>query len=170
MPVAMLPEAATRVFIALGSNLGNPSAQVERGMQMLSTLEHTEIIKRSSLYQSAPIGETDQPDFINAVVQVKTRLTPHTLLTGLLAIEQACGRIRSYRNAPRTLDLDILLFDDRQCNDENLILPHPRMHERAFVLLPLLEIVDACHIPGRGDAVDCLANCTHQSIERITLS
>lgn len=170
MSGTMLPEAATQVFIALGSNLDNPSAQVERGMQMLNALEYTQIMKRSSLYCSAPIGRTDQPDFINAVVQVETRLTPHALLISLLSIEQTCGRVRTYRNAPRTLDLDILLFEDLQCSDADLVLPHPRMHERAFVLQPLLEIANACHIPGQGNVADCLAICVHQSLERIVLS
>jgi len=167
MSVTLLPEAATQVFIALGSNLEDPSAQVERGMEMLNSLECTKILKRSSLYRSAPIGMTDQPDFINAVVQLQTRLMPHALLVALLAIEQTCGRVRTYRNAPRILDLDILLFEDLQCSDADLILPHPRMHERAFVLQPLLEIARECRIPGHGTVADCLATCADQSLERI---
>ncbi|MCC7136456.1 MAG: 2-amino-4-hydroxy-6-hydroxymethyldihydropteridine diphosphokinase [Nitrosomonas sp.] len=167
MSTILLPEAATQVFIALGSNLENPIAQVERGMQLLGALEYTRLVKRSSLYRSAPVGKIDQPDFINAVIQVETRLTPHNLLMSLLAIEHACGRVRTCRNAPRTLDLDILLFENLQCSDAELILPHPRMHERAFVLHPLLEIAgDAC-IPGQGTAADCLTACTNQLLERI---
>ncbi|MDT8364378.1 MAG: 2-amino-4-hydroxy-6-hydroxymethyldihydropteridine diphosphokinase [Nitrosomonas sp.] len=167
MSTILLPEAATQVFIALGSNLENPAAQVERGMQLLDALEYTRLTKRSSLYRSAPVGKIDQPDFINAVVQMETRLAPHDLLAALLSIEHACGRVRTCRNAPRTLDLDILLFNDLQCCDANLILPHPRMHERAFVLQPLLEIAGDRHIPGHGTAADCLTTCTNQSLERI---
>jgi len=170
MSITLLPEVVTQVFIALGSNLENPSAQVERGMQLLDRIEHTRLLKRSSLYCSAPVGMTDQPDFINAVVQLQTRLTPHALLAALLAIEHTCGRVHTYRNAPRILDLDMLLFDDLQCCDAELVLPHPRMHERAFVLQPLLEIASECHIPGYGAVADCLTTCTHQSLKRIVSS
>ncbi len=170
MSINLLPEAATQVFIALGSNLENPSTQVERGMQLLDELEHTRLLKRSSLYRSAPVGKVDQPDFINAVVQIQTRLAPHDLLVALLSIEQAVGRVRTYQNAPRVLDLDILLFGDLQCCDAELILPHPRMHERAFVLQPLLEITGECYISGHGSATNCLTACADQLLERIVPS
>ncbi|MXS86120.1 2-amino-4-hydroxy-6-hydroxymethyldihydropteridine diphosphokinase [Nitrosomonas sp. HPC101] len=154
----------SRVFIALGSNLENPLYQVRRGILLLAGLEHSHLIKRSSLYRTAPVGNTNQPDFINAVVQMETSLTPHHLLDALLEIEHACGRVRTFPNAPRILDLDILLFENLQHSDAELVLPHPRMHERTFVLQPLLEIVADCVIPGRGSAAACLAACVEQPL------
>lgn len=159
-----------QAFIALGSNLQNPLFQIRRGIQLLTGLAHSHLIKQSSLYRSAPLGMLDQPDFINAVIHIETMLSPQHLLKALLEIEQQCGRIRSYPNAPRTLDLDLLLYDDLQCQEEGLILPHPRMHERAFVLQPLIEIERDCMIPGRGSVAELLATCTDQSLERISTS
>lgn len=159
---------ASQVFIALGSNLENPLFQIKRGIQLLNELDHSRLIKQSSLYRSAPVGKLDQPDFINAVVQIVTKLSPSELLKALLEIEQQCGRIRTTPNAPRTLDLDLLLYDDLQCNKEELILPHPRMHERAFVLQPLMEIKQDCVIPGRGSVAELLSACADQSLERIS--
>ncbi|MXS79490.1 2-amino-4-hydroxy-6-hydroxymethyldihydropteridinediphosphokinase [Nitrosomonas eutropha] len=164
------PESISRIFIALGSNLENPLSQVRRGILLLAELEHSRLVKRSSFYRTAPIGNTDQPDFINAVVQMETNLTPHHLLDILLEIERACGRVRTFPNAPRILDLDILLFGNLQHSDTKLVLPHPRMHERAFVLQPLLEIAADCVIPGRGSAAACLAACTKQPLEYIASS
>jgi len=156
-----------RAFIALGSNLEQPEAQVNQAFEALARLPDTRLVARSSLYRSAPVGYADQPDFINAVAQIETRLTPHDLLQSLLGIEQEFGRVREFRNAPRTLDLDLLLYDDIQFHEPGLTLPHPRMHERAFVLLPLLEIDAHCVIPGRGPASDWLAQCDDQSIVRV---
>ncbi|ABI60512.1 2-amino-4-hydroxy-6-hydroxymethyldihydropteridine diphosphokinase [Nitrosomonas eutropha] len=164
------PESISRIFIALGSNLENPLSQVRRGILLLAELEHSRLVKRSSFYRTAPIGNTDQPDFINAVVQMETNLTPHHLLDTLLEIERACGRVRTFPNAPRILDLDILLFGNLQHSDTKLVLPHPRMHERAFVLQPLLEIAADCVIPGRGPAAACLAACMKQPLEYIASS
>lgn len=163
-------ESVSQVFIALGSNLENPLSQVRRGMMLLAGLEHSRLVKRSSLYRTAPVGHIDQPDFINAVVQMETNLTPYRLLDALLEIERACGRVRTFPNAPRILDLDILLFENLQHNDTKLVLPHPRMHERAFVLQPLLEIMADCVIPGRGSAAACLAVCAEQPLECVASS
>ncbi|WP_350283360.1 2-amino-4-hydroxy-6-hydroxymethyldihydropteridine diphosphokinase [Nitrosomonas sp.] len=170
MILSLHSESVNQVFIALGSNLENPLSQIRRGIMLLAELEHSRLVKRSSLYRTAPVGHTDQPDFINAVVQMETNLTPHHLLDALLEIERACGRVRTFPNAPRILDLDILLFENLQHNDTKLVLPHPRMHERAFVLQPLLEIVADCVIPGKGAATACLAACTEQSLECIASS
>lgn len=139
-------------------------------MLLLAGLERSRLLKRSSFYRTAPVGYMNQPDFINAVVQIETELTPHQLLDALLEIEQTCGRIRTFPNAPRILDLDILLYETLQSQDAKLILPHPRMHERAFVLQPLLEIAAECVIPGRGSAAQCLAVCAAQSLECIVSS
>jgi len=155
-----------RAFVALGSNLEQPEAQVKLAFDALARLPSTRLVARSSLYRSAPVGYADQPDFINAVARIMTQLAPHDLLQALLGIEQEFGRVREFRNAPRTLDLDLLLYDDLVFHEPGLTLPHPRMHERAFVLLPLQEIEPHCVIPGLGSASDSLAQCDNQSISR----
>jgi 2-amino-4-hydroxy-6-hydroxymethyldihydropteridine diphosphokinase len=157
-------------FIALGSNLGDPESKVRQGIKALAELPQTQLVATSSLYRSAPLGHAGQPDFVNAVAQLSTGLAPQALLAALLAIEQRFGRERSFRNAPRTLDLDLLLYDAQRIAEPGLALPHPRMHERAFVLAPLLEIAPACVIPGVGSAADWLARCRDQSLIRIAAS
>lgn len=155
------------VFIALGSNLETPISQIQRAFNELGRLADTQLIKHSSLYRSAPVGRLDQPDFINAVAQIKTGLAPLDLLSALLAIEHQQGRVRETLNAPRTLDLDILLYDALQCNDAGLIIPHPRMIHRAFVLQPLIEIAPDCQIPGYGPIAPLLAACKDQELLKI---
>lgn len=157
----------SRAFIALGSNLKNPISQIQQAFEELKQLPGTCVMKQSSLYQSAPVGRLDQPDFINAVALIETYLAPHDLLNALLAIEQNHGRVRESLNAPRTLDLDILLYDDLQCHDEKLTLPHPRMLQRAFVLKPLMEIAPDCHIPSHGHIAPLLATCNGQHLKQI---
>jgi len=151
----------------LGSNLETPVFQIQRAFDELGQLPDTQLTKRSSLYQSAPIGRLDQPDFINAVALIKTELTPLDLLAALLAIEHKQGRLRESLNAPRTLDLDILLYDTLQYQDGELIIPHPRMTQRAFVLQPLLEIAPDCQIPGHGHIALLLAACKDQKLLKI---
>jgi 2-amino-4-hydroxy-6-hydroxymethyldihydropteridine diphosphokinase len=155
--------------IGLGANLNDPVAQVEYAFSELDRLPQTRLLARSSLYASAPVGYLDQPDFINAVARIETALAPRALLAGLLDIEHRHGRERHFRNAPRTLDLDLLLYGAAQFHEEGLSLPHPRMTERAFVLLPLLELDPECVIPGRGRAADWLALCGDQSISPLAL-
>ncbi len=154
-------------FIGLGSNLADPVTQVTRALEALDRLPQTRLLKRSSLYRSAPVGYLEQPDFINAVAQIETALAPHALLDALLALEQACGRTREFKDAPRTLDLDVLLYDDLQYHAHGLTLPHPQMHRRAFVLRPLLEIAPGCIIPGMGAAAEALSACAGQELERL---
>lgn len=156
-----------KVFIGLGSNLIDPSAQVLQAMLELDELPQVRVVGRSSLYSSAPVGYLEQPDFINAVVQLQTSLSPRELLDALLALEQRCGRTREFANAPRTLDLDVLMYDDMQHHEHGLTIPHPQMHLRAFVLQPLLEIAPGCIIPGVGAAVDAAQQCVGQSLERL---
>lgn len=155
------------VFVGLGSNLADPRVQVLQAMQELAALPQVKVVQRSSLYRSAPVGYLDQPDFINAVVQLQTSLSPRDLLDALLALEQRCGRTREFINAPRTLDLDVLLYGDLQLHEHGLTIPHPQMHLRAFVLQPLLEIAPECVIPGVGMAADMARQCTGQSLERL---
>ena len=154
-------------FVALGSNLAEPEAQVLQAFAALNALPQTRLCAQSALYRSAPVGYAEQPDFINAVALLETTLSAHDLLQSLLRIERDSGRIRDFRNAPRTLDLDLLLYGDLIMHEAGLTLPHPRMHERAFVLLPLLEIAPDCVIPGQGLAADWLAQVGEQAIVRM---
>ncbi len=154
-------------FIGFGSNLADPCGQLRHAFAEIGKLPETHLLAQSSLYRSAPIGFLDQPDFVNAVAQVATALTPRALLQALLRIEQQHGRERTFRNAPRTLDLDVLLYDDLQLHEPGLIIPHPQMHLRAFVLQPLVEIARDCEIPGVGRADVALQRCHGQMLERL---
>jgi 2-amino-4-hydroxy-6-hydroxymethyldihydropteridine diphosphokinase len=156
----------SRAFIALGSNLDDPASRIRRAFEELAELPASRVLRRSSLYRSAPVGWLDQPDFINAVVELETALSPRDLLTALLEIERNHGRLREYPNSPRTLDLDVLMYDDVKCDEPDLVLPHPRMHQRAFVLQPLLEIAPDSQIDGHGSVARLLALCKEQQIER----
>lgn len=156
-----------RCFIALGANLGDPVAAVVAAIAALRELPQTKFVVASSLYRTAPVGLLHQPDYINAVVEVFTVLPAPTFLDQLFAIEARFGRLRSVKNAPRTLDLDLLLYGDVQCDDARLTLPHPRLHQRAFVLAPLAEIAPGLAIPGRGGVIELLAGCAGQPIQRL---
>jgi 2-amino-4-hydroxy-6-hydroxymethyldihydropteridine diphosphokinase len=160
------PSPVSRAFIALGSNLDDPASRIRRAFEELAELPASRVLRRSSLYRSAPVGWLDQPDFINAVVELETALSPRDLLTALLEIERNHGRLREYPNSPRTLDLDVLMYDDVKCDEPDLVLPHPRMHQRAFVLQPLLEIAPDSQIDGHGPVARLLALCKEQQIER----
>jgi len=149
----------TLAFVGIGSNLDDPRAQVLRAFKALEALPHTRLVKKSSLYRSAPVGYAAQPDFVNAVAQLETGLPAERLLAELQAIELRHGRSRSFANAPRTLDLDLLLYGAAQLKTATLQVPHPRMRERAFVLKPLLEI--APQLPFSLDG------CANQDVERI---
>jgi 2-amino-4-hydroxy-6-hydroxymethyldihydropteridine diphosphokinase len=157
----------TLAYIGIGSNLEDPQAQVEHAFDELARLSRTRLSARSSLYRSAPLGYAAQPDFINAVAAVDTELAAHELLAELQSIEARHGRRRSFANAPRTLDLDLLLYGDARIDEPHLVVPHPRMYERAFVLRPLVEIAPQATIPGRGAAAACLARRADQRVERI---
>ena len=143
--------------VALGSNLDDPRAQVERGFVALAALPQTTLSARSRLYRTKPWGVADQPDFINAAARLETALAPRALLDALLAIEAGAGRVRGARNGPRILDLDLLLYGDRIIDEPDFVLPHPRLHERAFVLLPLTDVASGLEIPGHGRVADLLA-------------
>ncbi len=154
-------------FVGLGSNLAEPCTQVLQAIEDLNRLPRTRVLARSSLYRSAPVGYLEQPDFINAVAKLETELAPRMLLDALLELEQRHGRTREFRNAPRTLDLDLLLYDDLAHSESGLTIPHPQMHLRAFVLQPLLEIAPDSVIPGVGPAAGALQECGQQRLERI---
>ena len=134
--------ALVLAYIGLGANLGDARRAVTEAIQAIAALPQTSLTRQSSLHGSAPV-DAGGDDYVNAVVEVQTRLEPHALLAALQAIEKAAGRARPYRNAPRTLDLDILLYDQLELSDADLVIPHPRMGLRAFVLRPLAEIAPA---------------------------
>ena len=157
----------TLAYIGIGSNLAEPRSQVERAFDELARLPQTRLLARSSLYRSAPVGYAAQPDFVNAVAALDTALAATELLRELQAIESRHARKRSFANAPRTLDLDLLLFGNASIDQPDLRVPHPRMHERAFVLAPLVEIAPQAVIPGRGGAADHLAACVGQKVEKM---
>jgi len=157
----------TRAYVGLGANLGDPSRTIEQAFTELDALPGTRVKARSPFYRTAPVGLAEQPDFINAVAELRTSLRPGELLAGLLEIEERHGRTRSVVNAPRTLDLDLLLYGEEVLDSERLTVPHPRMHERAFVLQPLLDIAPSVEIPGQGAASDLMSKLEDQRIERI---
>jgi 2-amino-4-hydroxy-6-hydroxymethyldihydropteridine diphosphokinase len=157
----------TVAFVGLGANLGEPRTQVEAALRELDEVPQTRVTRRSSLYRTAAVGHADQPDFVNAVAQLETALPAERLLAELQAIEARHGRRRSFPNAPRTLDLDLLLYGDASLEQPGLTLPHPRMHERAFVLVPLAEIAPRAAIPGRGNAQALAERCSRQGVERL---
>ena len=154
-------------YIALGANLGDPAATVTEAFAALAEIPQSRVGATSSLYRTAPVGLRNQPDFINAAARLDTVLGAEDLLDALFAIEARFGRRRSVPNAPRTLDLDLLLHGDCMVQSPRLTLPHPRLHERAFVLAPLLEIAPEIAIPGRGSAAALLAACAGQRIARL---
>lgn len=154
----------SRAFISIKSNIGNPSAQVLQALADIGSIPNSELLACSSLYWSAPFGNGNQPCFINAVAEIETALLPYTLLSILHQIELVHGGVGNLENGPRILGLDLLLYDDLVLKDEKLTLPHPRIHERAFMLIPLIEISPNCRIPGYDLAAHCLANCSGQKV------
>ena len=160
----VMPEKTA--FIGLGANLGNARQTIRQALDDLRSLPQTRLVDHSSLYKSEPI-DAGGPDYINAVAKTLTRLQPLALLQALLSLENAAGRQRPFQNAPRTLDLDLLLYDKLEYQSEVLTLPHPRMHQRAFVLAPLSEIAPGLSHPVYGDINKLLSTLTSQTIERL---
>ncbi|BEV70545.1 MULTISPECIES: 2-amino-4-hydroxy-6-hydroxymethyldihydropteridine diphosphokinase [unclassified Paludibacterium] len=157
----------TRAFVALGSNLQDPAQQIRAAFAALALLPATRLLQTSALYRTAPVGYLDQPDFINAVAELDTELTPLDLLHALLDIEAGFGRVRSFRNAPRILDLDLLWMAGTTLETTELTLPHPRMHERAFVLLPLAELAADLSLGAHGLVGELAARLVPEGIERL---
>lgn len=154
-------------YIGVGSNLEDPIRQVQNAFAEIDEIADTALLRVSSLYESAPIGYCAQGAFINAAVKVETTLSPQDLMTALLDVETRHHRVRQRKNGPRTLDLDILVFNDWRINTETLVVPHPRAQERAFVVLPLLELTPDLYIPGAGFARDFLPAVAGQQIEKL---
>ena len=159
--------SATRAAIALGSNLDGPERHVKAACLELGALPSTVLLKCSPLYRTAPVGYTDQPAFINAVALIETGLAPRALLNELLAIERRHGRVRDVPNGPRTLDLDIVLYGTMHHLEPGLTIPHPRAHERAFVLVPLVEVWPNAFIPEKGLAEEILARTDCTGVEKL---
>lgn len=155
-------------WIGLGSNLGNPLRKVDEALERIESHPDVTRLRCSSFYRTPPWGDTDQGDFINAVVEIETGLLPLALLRQLQAIENQMGRQRDQRRwGPRVIDLDLLLYGNRLIQSENLQIPHPRLHERAFVLVPLGELDDTLTIPGHGKVRELLATLDLTDIVRV---
>jgi len=153
-----------RAYVALGSNLDEPIEQVQKGIEAVKNLPTTKLIQASSLYKTVPVGYDDQPDFINAVVSVETRLPCEAFLMRLLEIEFEFGRVRTFPNAPRVIDLDLLMYGDEVRTSDFITIPHARMHERAFVIMPLAEIAPDLVLETGGAVTDLVATLNEVSI------
>jgi 2-amino-4-hydroxy-6-hydroxymethyldihydropteridine diphosphokinase len=153
-------------YIGVGANLGDARDNVQRAIQQLGQLPHTRLIAQSDLFRTAPI-DADGDDYINAVVCIETRQDPADLLQSLQTIEHEFGRERAYPNAPRTLDLDLLLYGQQTVRSEALTVPHPRIAQRAFVLIPLLQLDPLISIPGHGPAHILVPGVAGQAIQKI---
>jgi 2-amino-4-hydroxy-6-hydroxymethyldihydropteridine diphosphokinase len=162
-PVLAAPVLA---YVGMGANLGEREATLASASRALAGLDATRLVRMSSLYRSASVG-VHGPDYLNAVVELRTALAPLRLLAELQAIEAAHGRERSYANAPRTLDLDLLVYGDLRLRTPELTVPHPRLHERAFVLLPLVEVAPDLVVPGAGRASELCAAVAAQRVDRL---
>ncbi len=157
---------ATTAFVGLGSNLGDRAATLERAMDALAALPDTALVARSALYESAPL-DAGGADYLNAVVRLSTGLAPLALLRALQAIEARHGRTRPHTNAPRTLDLDLLVHGDTAVATPELVLPHPRLHQRAFVLMPLAEVAPGLSVQGQGTVESLLGRLGPQRVVRL---
>ncbi|HET6624249.1 MAG TPA: 2-amino-4-hydroxy-6-hydroxymethyldihydropteridine diphosphokinase [Gaiellaceae bacterium] len=147
-----------RVYVGLGANLGDREATIRRAVELLSDEDGIEVLAVSTLRETDPVGVEDQPRFLNGAAELETTLRPDALLEVLLGIERVLGRVRDgVRFGPRTIDLDLLLYDDETVDEPGLTVPHPRLHERSFALEPLAELAPALAIPGRGRVLDLLA-------------
>ena len=154
-------------YIGIGSNMSEPATQVMHAFRELEDLPGTRLVRCSSLYETEPQGLRDQPAFVNAVAIIDTTLAPRRLLEGLIEIEERHGRVRMMKNGPRTLDLDILLYGFARVEEDGLTIPHPRLHERAFVLEPLVEVDPDCEIPGLGRADAYRARAAGQGVTKL---
>ena len=166
MAVPAAPAAPSDAFIGLGANLGDRARQIDSACVEIAALPTTTLVSRSALYASAPL---DAPggEYLNAVAHVRTALAPLALLRALQAIEAHHGRVRPFAGAPRTLDLDLLLYGDLAVASDELTLPHPRLHERAFVLVPLAEIAPERVVPGKGRVADLCAAVAWQRVAKL---
>jgi len=166
MPLAASETLTTRAFVGLGANQGDLATTLRVAIERLAALPATRLRGMSSFYATEP-QDAGGPDYLNAVVELDTALSATELLTHLQRIEAEHGRVRPYRNAPRTLDLDLLLYGDMLIDSPDLTVPHPRLHQRAFALQPLVEVDPAVVIPRRGPAIDWLASVADQRTQKL---
>ena len=152
-----MTDSNTLAYLGLGTNLGDRESYLAQALKELAGLPTMEIAAVSSIYETAPVGLTDQPDFLNLVVSVRTALSPRELMDALLNIENKMGRVRTVRWGPRVIDLDLLLFGDVRVEVPGLSVPHPRLRERSFVLMPLAEIAPNLVLPGQEETVEKLS-------------
>ncbi|RUO47408.1 2-amino-4-hydroxy-6-hydroxymethyldihydropteridine diphosphokinase [Pseudidiomarina donghaiensis] len=156
------------VYIALGANLGNPQQTLRDALHTLAALPQLTHLRASSLYASSPMGPVEQPDYVNAVACAETQLSPLELLDLLQSIEQQFGRQRLVHWGPRTLDLDILLYDQAVINEARLTIPHPGLGERDFVIVPLCELSPNLQLPDGRDIASLYQAMTHHDLQKIT--
>jgi 2-amino-4-hydroxy-6-hydroxymethyldihydropteridine diphosphokinase len=157
-------------YIGIGSNLDDPVGKVKEALEELDAIPDSLLISQSSLYRSKPMGPTDQPDYVNAVAGIDTLLSPVELLQELQKIEQDLGRAREgERWGPRVIDLDLLLYGGKVISTDSLTVPHPGLHERDFVIIPLAEIAGNLTIPGKGPLSSLIANCESHSVTRLVV-
>ncbi len=162
--------SAVRAFIGLGGNLGDPISQIRAALIGLDQLPETRLIKASGFYRTPPWGNIDQADFVNAAAEIETSLPARQLLDALLQIETRAGRVRSEeRWGPRLIDLDLLVYGDKSIDEENLHVPHPRMAERAFVIVPLAELDPMLRLPGHGLLAELLERTDARTCVRIAV-
>jgi 2-amino-4-hydroxy-6-hydroxymethyldihydropteridine diphosphokinase len=154
-------------YVGLGSNLEDPAAQLRRTLAALDALPGTRLQSASRLYRTPPWGLLEQPEFVNAAAELRTTLDVRAVLAALQSLERGAGRAREQRWGPRVLDLDLLLYDEVQLDEPGLHLPHPHLHERAFVLVPLAEIAPQVRVPGRGTVAELLATVDRAGIEAL---
>ena len=159
--------STARAYVGLGSNLDQPERQVRQALAALAVLPGTSLVRASRLYRTAPWGDTSQPDFVNAVAALDTTLAPERLMAELQRIEAAAGRARERRWGPRVLDLDLLLHGASCLDGASLRVPHPHLHERAFVLVPLAEIAPSLEVPGQGPVRELLRRLDASGVEAL---
>lgn len=158
----------TRAYLSLGSNQGNRPALLSDAVDRLQASGRVRVTKQSSMYETAPVGVVEQPDFLNLVVEVETDLDPQDLLELALAVERGLGRVRTQRWGPRTVDIDILLFGTVEMDTPVLAIPHPEMTRRRFVLEPLLEIAPDARLPGGRPLTEFLAGVADQEVRKVS--
>jgi 2-amino-4-hydroxy-6-hydroxymethyldihydropteridine diphosphokinase len=154
-------------FFGLGSNLGDRAENIKEALRRLDEIPGIEIEKTSSMYETEPVGLVEQPDFINAVAEGKTSLSPEDLLKAVMQVEKGMGRVRTLRWGPRIIDIDILIYDDVSVNTPELVIPHPRMQERAFVMIPLCEIAPDLKLDGGRGIKEIIESLGKQTVRKI---
>ena len=168
VPPAMAEDAPWQpAYVGLGSNQDGPEERIKRAFLQLAELPNSRLVARSSLWHTPPVGPVEQPPFVNAVAGLLTRLSPRELLEALLAAERVQGRRREVRWGPRTLDLDLLVYGNRQVEEPGLIVPHPEMGRRAFVLYPLAEMAPTLRVPGQGVVAELAAAADGEGLQRL---